>query len=218
MPADDPRPSSQPRFWDERFADRNGLFGRAPNAFAAAEVDRIPRGGDVVELGAGEGRTLLWLAAERDARCTAVDFSAEALATAAQWADEANRPLHTVEADVRTWQPGRQWDAVVVTFLQLLPDERPGLYRTIRRCLRPGGLVVGEWFRPDHLTGDYDRLGPSTADRMVPPSELRAAFAEDEILTCESADVTLDEGPVLRGSAAVVRLLARRTGAPPPAQ
>ena len=55
-----------------------------------------------------------------------------------------------------------------------------------------------------------DRLGPSTADRMVPVDEVRAAFADDEILQCEAVDAELHEGPLLRGDAAVVRLVARR--------
>ncbi len=210
MSTNDSRPSSQPPFWDERYAANEHLFGTAPNAFVASQAHRIPKDSDVLELAAGEGRTLAWLAKERGATCTAMDFSQTALATAEQWAREYDLPVETVQADVRSWTPDRQWDAVIVTFLQLLPDERPDLYHTIRRCLRPGGLVIGEWFRPDHLTGNYDRLGPSTADRMVPVDEVRAAFADDEILRCESADVTLEEGPLLRGEAAVVRLVARR--------
>ncbi len=215
MSCDEERPSSCPSFWDERYADREGLFGEAPNAFVASEAHRIPTGSDVLELGAGEGRTLLGLARERDVAGTAVDFSEEALRTGRQWAERAGLSLETEQADVRTWTPSRRWDAVVVTFLQLLPDERPTLYETIRQCLRPGGVLIAEWFRPDHLSGDYDRLGPSTADRMVPVDEVRAAFADDEILRCEAADVTLHEGPILRGDAAVVRVVVRRAGAAP---
>jgi cyclopropane fatty-acyl-phospholipid synthase-like methyltransferase len=178
----------------------------------ASQAHRIPEGSDVLELAAGEGRTLVWLARERKATCTAVDFSQPALDEAVRWADAHDLPIETVEADVRSWSPGRQWDAVIVVFLQLLPDERLDLYRRIRRLLRPGGVVVGQWFRPDHLNGNYDRVGPSTADRMVPVAELRQAFAEDEILHCGRADVELAEGPVLQGRAAVARLVARRTG------
>lgn len=47
---------------------------------------------------------------------------------------------------------------------------------------------------------------------MVPPVELRAAFDTDEVLRCDAVDVTLAEGPLLRGRAAVVRLVARRSG------
>jgi SAM-dependent methyltransferase len=210
MSSDDHRAGSHPPFWDERYAANEHLFGGAPNAFVASEAGRIPCGSDVLELGAGEGRTLLWLAQERDVSGTAVDFSEEALRSGAAWAEREGLSMDTVQADVRRWTPSRQWDAVIVTFLQLLPDERPGLYDTFRRCLRPGGLLIAEWFRPAHLSGDYDRLGPSTADRMVPPEELTAAFADDEILLCEAADVELEEGPILRGHAAVVRFIVRR--------
>jgi SAM-dependent methyltransferase len=204
------RLSSQPPFWDERYAANDHLFGTEPNAFVASQAHRIPTGGDVLELAAGEGRTLMWLARERDARGTAVDFAREALDAADRWANAADLPVETVEADVRRWSPDRRWDAVIVTFLQLLPDERPRLYRRMRDLVRPGGVVLGEWFRPEHLGGEYDRLGPSTDDRMVPPDELRAAFVDDDIVFCESVDAELAEGPLLRGRAAVVRFVARR--------
>jgi len=210
MSSGDTRQSSQPSFWDERYAANDHLFGVEPNAFVALQAHRIPRGSDVAELAAGEGRTLAWLAQERGVRCTAVDFSQEALTEAERWAEKEGLPVETVEADVRTWVPERQWDAILVTFLQLLPDERAALYDHIRRWLRSGGLLIGEWFRPDHLDGTYDRLGPSTDDRMVPVEELRDAFADDEVLQCEAADVVLEEGPLLRGTAAVARLVVRR--------
>lgn len=210
MPPPDPRPSSQPPFWDERYAANDHLFGTEPNAFVKSQAQHIPEGSDVIELAAGEGRTLAWLAQERDACCTAVDFSQEALSEAARWAEENDLPIKTVAADVRIWAPERRWDAILVTFLQLLPDERTELYDRIRRWLRPGGVLIGEWFRPEHLNGDYDRLGPSADDRMVPVRELQDAFAEDEIVRCEAADVRLEEGPLLRGRAAVVRLVVRR--------
>lgn len=210
MASDEQRPSGRPPFWDKRYAENEHLFGRDPNAFVAQEAHRIPKGAAVVELGAGEGRTLFWLVRERRATATAVDFSAEALRTAERWSREYNESVNTVRADVRSWEPSTEWDVAVVTFLQLLPDERPDLYGTLRRCVRPGGLILGEWFRPDHLSGNYDRLGPSSHDRMVPGSELREAFSEDDILRCERTDVDLTEGPVLRGSAAVARLIARR--------
>lgn len=207
--SDSDRPSSQPDFWDVRYEREEHLFGTAPNAFVVREAHRLPSASEVVELGAGEGRTLAWLAREHGHRTTAVDFSDEALATAAHWAEEYDLPLDTIQADVRTWTPDRQWDAALVTFLQLLPDERPALYRLLRQIVRPGGWVFGEWFRPAHLNGDYDRMGPSRGDRMVPVGEVRAAFADDEILRCDPVDVHLREGPRLNGDAAVARAVVR---------
>lgn len=208
---DDERASSHPSFWDPRYAAHDHLFGTEPSAFVAAEAHRLSSDSAVVELGAGEGRTLAWLCAAHGHRGTAVDFSRTALAQAAAWAEREDLPLRTVEADVRTWRPDRQWDAVIVTFLQLLPSERPVLYRLMRTLVRPGGWILGEWFRPAHRADEaYDRIGPSRADRMVPPDEVREAFASEEIHRCEADDVVLEEGKLLRGRAAVVRLVARR--------
>ncbi|MFB6271755.1 MAG: cyclopropane-fatty-acyl-phospholipid synthase family protein [Salinibacter sp.] len=208
--SDPDRPSSHPDFWDVRYEREEHLFGTSPNAFVAQEAHRLPPESDVVELGAGEGRTLAWLAREQGHRTTAVDFSDEALATAKEWAERHDLALNTLPADVRTWTPDRQWDAAVVTFLQLLPDERLRLYRLLRQIVRPGGWIFGEWFRPEHLDGSYDRMGPSTPDRMVPVEEVRAAFADDDVLQCDPADVRLHEGALLKGKAAVVRGLVRR--------
>lgn len=168
-----------------------------------------------MELGAGEARTLVALARQNGHRGTAVDFSDEALAGARSHADRHGVELETITADVRSWTSDRQWDAVLVTFVQLLPDERPGLYRTMREIVRPGGWILGQWFRPDHLMGDYARMGPSAADRMVPIEELRAHFAADRLALCEARDEELDEGDFLNGPAACVCLAAQRAEASP---
>lgn len=203
------RASSQPDFWDVRYAREEHLFGTRSNTFVAEMAGRLPHGAAVVELGAGEGRTLIHLAKTRGCHGTAVDFSATALQQAEALAADRSVSLDTVQADVRTWQPTAQWDAVIVTFLQLLPAERPRLYRLMQQIVCPGGWLLAEWFRPDHLRGDYARVGPSAADRMVPVAEVRRHFRACTIDRCAARDVTLREGPLLRGPAAVVRLAAR---------
>jgi SAM-dependent methyltransferase len=203
------RASSQPEFWDIRYKREDHLFGTGPNAFVASQAGRVPRGANVVELGAGEGRNLIHLAETRGCHSTAVDFAPAALQQAEALATEHGVALEAVQADVRTWQPNTQWDAVLVTFVQLLPHERPGFYELIRQIVRPGGWVLGEWFRPKHLDGGFDRIGPNAADRMVTADELRHHFDDFAIAHCESLEVTLAEGDRLRGRAAVVRLAAQ---------
>ncbi|WP_263819513.1 SAM-dependent methyltransferase [Salinibacter sp.] len=171
--SDSPRPSSRPDFWDVRYEQDRHLFGAEPNAFVKAAAHRLPPESPVVELGAGEGRTAAWLAWEHGHRVTAVDFSEAALKTAQERAEAEHLRLDTVRADVRTGRPDRQWDAAVVTFLQLLPDERLHLCRLLKTSVRSGGWLLAEWLRPAHLTGPYHRIpyhrmGPSRADRMVP--------------------------------------------------
>lgn len=211
--AGDDRASSHPSFWDERYAAQDRLFGTGPSAFVAEEAGRFPPRCDILELGAGEGRTLAWLCAEHGHRGTAVDFSSEALAQADAWAARGDLALNTVQADVRDWSPDRAWDVAIVTFLQLLPSERRALYRRLRKAVHPGGWILGEWFRPAHVTDErFDRIGPSRADRMVALSELKGAFEDDILHRCQAEDVELDEGDFLQGSAGVVRLVAQRSG------
>ena len=210
--SDSPRPSSRPDFWDVRYEQDRHLFGAGPNAFVKAAAHRLPPESAVVELGAGEGRMAAWLAREHGHRVTAVDFSEAALKTAQERAEAEHLRLDTVRADVRTGRPDRQWDAAVVTFLQLLPDERLHLCRLLKTSVRSGGWLLAEWFRPAHLTGPYDRMGPSRADRMVPVREVRRAFAGERLASVEAVDVHLQEGPHRTGDAAVVRGVVQAGG------
>ena len=203
------RPSSRPDFWNVRYEKNEHLFGVRPNHFVAAWADHLPRDVDTVELGAGEGRNLIHLAQQKQHRVTAVDFAPAALEEADALAAAHEVSMETIEADLRAWNPSTQWDVVLVTFVQLLPHERPDFYRLIQQIIRPGGWVLGEWFRAEHLNGDYARIGPSAADRMVTADELRDHFGALSIAQCSPADVTLAEGPRLRGRAAVVRFAAQ---------
>ncbi|WP_263809230.1 SAM-dependent methyltransferase [Salinibacter sp.] len=220
--SDSPRPSSRPDFWDVRYEQDRHLFGAGPNAFVKAAAHRLPPESAVVELGAGEGRTAAWLAREHGHRVTAVDFSEAALKTAQERAEAEHLRLDTVRADVRTGRPDRQWDAAVVTFLQLLPDERLHLCRLLKTSVRSGGWLLAEWLRPAHLTGPYHRIpyhripyhrmGPSRADRMVPVREVRRAFAGERLASVEAVDVHLQAGPHRTGDAAVVRGVVQAGG------
>ena len=205
------RESSQPSFWDERYEREAHLFGTAPNAFVEAHAHLIPPGGSVIELGAGEGRNLIFLA-RRGHFVTVVDFSEVALRKAGALAGAADVPLRLIQADVTAWETLERWDAVIVTFLQLLPEERPRLYRLVQSILKKGGVFLGVFFRPEQITGGYASGGPSKLDRMVTPGELRRHFPRSGLLYCEAAEVVLQDGPLLSGPAAVVQIAYRGIG------
>lgn len=205
------RPSGRPPFWDARYARNVALFGTAPNAFVRAEAGRIPKGAEVVEVGAGEARNLIFLAKERGARVTAVDFAEEGLHTARRRAKAEGVELETVAADVRRWQPQSKWDAMLVTFLHLLPGERPDNYRRLQMALRPGGLLLAEWFSAAHADKTcFAEIGPSKPDRLISPDELRGHFPEESIELLQESEREIDEGPMLKGPAAVLRFAWRK--------
>ena len=197
-PASDaaPRESSQPAFWDERYRAYPDLFSAAPNAIVAAEADRLTEGAEVLEVAAGEGRNARFFA-QRGHPVTALDFAPAGLEALQSVAAAEALPITCVCADILTWAPERRWDAIVVTFLQLLPDERPRLFARLRGLLQPGGVLIGVFFRPEHHADPYADVGPPVADRMVSPAEVREYLPEAGLQRCAPVDRHLDEGRIV---------------------
>jgi SAM-dependent methyltransferase len=201
------KPSS---FWDQRFAADEYVYGVDPNDFVEeASAAWLSDPQEVLDLGVGEGRNAVYLARQGHT-VTAADYSAEGLRKTDRLAGDAGVDVETRQVDVRDWAPDRTWDAVVTTFLHLAPDENPGLYALLQRCLKPGGLLIAEWFRPEQRTEGYTSGGPPNADMMVTPDDLRAHFDNDGIEHLAAAEPTLDEGAHHAGPAATVQFVWRR--------
>jgi SAM-dependent methyltransferase len=191
--------------WDARFASEGFTYGAKPNVFIAQEATRLPVGAALIDLGCGEGRNAVWLA-EQGFRVTAVDFSEAGLEKTRALAAERGVEVATVQADLAFWRPDRQWDAAVCTFLHLRLGERLRFYTAVQAALKPGGIFLAEWFRPEQRTMGYTSGGPPTVDYLVKAAELEQHFTWGRILYCESVDITLSEGTYHQGPAAVVRL------------
>ncbi len=196
-------------FWNDRYRSDTYVYGTEPNQFIRQQADRLPAGGSVLALGAGEGRNAVFLA-EQGFDVTALDYSEEGLRKLQVLAAERGVSVATIQADVTTWAPGRTWDGLVVAFLHVPPAERPALYRTMQTALRPGGVLVTEWFRPEQVTGGDESGGPPTAAMMVTEDELRAHFPVDGIQMLRVVETHLNEGPHHSGPAAVVQFVWKR--------
>ncbi|MDX1619666.1 MAG: class I SAM-dependent methyltransferase, partial [Nitriliruptorales bacterium] len=130
------------RRWNQRFLDE-GLhpWGREPNT-TVAEIVAPLTPGDVLDLGAGEGRNAHWLA-DRGWRVTAVDISSVALETLREDSWGEGWDLTTIHADLRGWRPPQeQFDLVLLSFVHLEQPHRGELHRAAAAALRPGGTLV----------------------------------------------------------------------------
>ena len=169
-----------------------------------------------MEVGAGEARNLIFIAQKRRARVTAVDFAKDGLRAARERAEASGVSLQTMAADVREGLPQQheqQWDAALVTFLHLLPGERPASYRRLQELLRPGGVLLAEWFSTAHADKTrFAEIGPSKPDRLIAAAELREHFPQEGIERLEATERVLDEGTMLKGRAAVLRFIWRKPG------
>jgi len=162
--------------WDRRYAGAELVWTAEPNRFVVAELADLPPG-RALDLGAGEGRNAVWLAA-RGWRVTAVDFSAVGLDKGRRLAHARGVAVDWVCADVLGYQPGAQsFQLVLVAYLQLRAAELDAVLRRAVTALAPGGvlLVVGHdvtnlsegaggppdpavLYTPEAVTGSLDGL------------------------------------------------------------
>ncbi|MGH9265536.1 MAG: class I SAM-dependent methyltransferase [Acidimicrobiales bacterium] len=172
--------------WNERYAAQPLLWNVDPNPFLSGEIgDRPP--GRALDLGAGEGRTTLWLA-ERGWQVTAVDFSDVALDRGRRRVDAAGvaGSVEWVCAYLVDFDPGgATYDLVLLMFVHLPATERRRLLRLAAATLAPGGVVLvagydtsnaanGQGgprdpallFTPEDLAADLDGLRIERAERL----------------------------------------------------
>lgn len=125
--------------WDSVYDSKDYIFGKEPSPFIVEVVRQLPRKGNVLDLGAGEGRNAVYLA-QHGLRVDAVDISEVALRKAQRLARERRATIRTVVADLRkyTIRPS-QYDVIVcVDYVDR------NLVKAIREGLKPGGLIVYE--------------------------------------------------------------------------
>jgi SAM-dependent methyltransferase len=203
--APDPAP-----FWEARYAGDELFYGAAPNAWLAAQADRLRPGMTALAIADGEGRNGVWLAGQGLA-VTSVDVSPRGLAKAAALARDRGVQLELIEANLRSWGwPVARFDVGVAIFAHFPPRLRQHVHRALLRSLKPGGLVILEAYNPyQHI---YRTGGPPDLDLLYTAYRIQTDFAEAEILHLEETLTELQEGRGHNGTSAVVRLLARRRG------
>src|SRR4051794_14283844 len=161
------------REWDEKYAASELVWSATPNQFVAAELADLPPG-RALDLAAGEGRNALWLA-DRGWDVTAVDFSLVGLDKGRALLERhpGGRDLHVdwVHADVLSYETGPvPYDLALVTYLQLVADERRTAVRRAFGALREGGtffLVAHDATNLTEGTG-----GPSDPDVLFTAEEV----------------------------------------------
>jgi len=102
--------------WEKRYGAPGYLFGTAPNAFLAAQADRLRGRKTALSVADGEGRNGVWLA-EQGLDVLAIDYSPTALAKAETLARERGVRLHTEVADLTRWHwPRAAFDVIAAIF------------------------------------------------------------------------------------------------------
>ena len=195
--------------WDERYAGEEFHFGTEPNEFLVSQRSLLKPGMSCLAVADGEGRNGVWLA-EQGLHVLSVDASSVALSKARKLAEQRGVTLRFEQVDLMQWAWGENcFDVVVAIFIQFAPPgTREQMFAHIKRCLKPGGLLLLQGYTPRQL--EYKTGGPSQAENLYTEPMLRREFADMEILHLSEHDAVISEGAGHSGMSALIDMVARK--------
>lgn len=170
--------------WNERYAAQPLLWDVDPDPFLGAELAGTGPG-RALDLGAGEGRTALWLA-QRGWDVTAVDFSDVALDRGRRRVEDSGAPGRAdwVCADLTEYaDPPGPFDLVLLLFIHLPATHRRRLLRLAATALAPGGLVLVVGYDTTHATEGQG--GPRDPAILFSPEDIVADLEGLEVERAE---------------------------------
>jgi cyclopropane fatty-acyl-phospholipid synthase-like methyltransferase len=195
--------------WDERYASEDYLFGTEPNEFLVSQRHLLKPGMSCLAVADGEGRNGVWLA-QQGLQVLSVEASVVALEKAKKLARQRGVAIDFEQADLAHWQWGEnRFDVVAAIFIQFAsPALREQMFAGIKRCLKPGGLLLLQGYTPRQL--EYKTGGPPVAENMYTEALLRNAFGDMEIMHLCEHDDHIGEGAGHSGMSALIDLVARK--------
>lgn len=201
--------SDAARFWDERFENKEYIFGVKPNEFLKSQRSLFGREAKVLAVADGEARNGVWLA-ECGCDVTSLDISSVAQRKAMSLARARQVTLDFVLADALSWNyPLDTYDCVVCIFIQFSdPSERKALFSNIERTLKKGGRLVLQGYGLDQLS--YQSGGPGKRENLYSVPLLQDLLRDWQMELIEEYESVLDEGPKHQGMASLISVVARK--------
>jgi SAM-dependent methyltransferase len=183
----DPRGSQadQRARWNKEFSSGIPNLRNVNSSEFLAAVIKGRKPGAALDLGIGQGRNAIFLAAQ-GWQVTGVDISDVAVAQARKNADQKAVKIATIISDLDEYDFGvNQWDLVTSFYMHSWHrNSKTDVPARILRSLKPGGLLVMEAFRRP----------PNTNGLVV--AELTSLFRDFRIVMNEESVTKADWGSV----------------------
>lgn len=194
------------KFWDERYANDDYLYGTEPNSFLAVHWNILI--GPVLSLSEGEGRNAVFLAS-RGLDVLGVDISAVALEKAKKLAKSRGVEIKTNVADLSTFKPEENHYGSVVSISAHLPGMvRNKLYPLIEKSIKPNGVILLEAYSENQLL--HDTGGPKNADMLMTINKINHEFPNFEPILLQEVEREVYEGEGHTGMASVIQFIGRK--------
>ena len=201
---------SEDQDWEQRYASTDQLFEDTPSELLRSHQPLLHAGMTALAIGDGEGRNGVWLA-EQGLDVLSVDISPTALARAQARAECHGVTIRTRCVDVMEWNwPENTFDLITCIFVHLPAALRSRLHESMRKALKPAGLVMIEGFDQQQL--QYDSGGPRHPDLLYDEATLRQEFADCRIMLTEQRPTEVWMAGQYQGQGSVIHFIARAAG------
>lgn len=193
-------------FWNERYAQNETVYGQIPNTYFKLKIDAL-QPSKILLPAEGEGRNAVY-AASIGWQVDAFDYSGNAQKKAMQLANKMGVQINYEMLEINAFNSLQQYEAIGLIYVHLSEKERFAFHRKMVDALLPGGVLILEAFSKAQIKNTSG--GPKSLEELYAVEELKADFANLNILEIKEEVCTLDEGPFHKGQANVIRLFAKK--------
>ncbi len=199
--------------WDKKYKELDFGYGEVPNVFLRSQESFLTGLENGFVPADGQGRNGVWMA-ELGLAVRTIDISQVAVDDALALAEKRGVLIDAWRDDLKTMQwPTDQWDCIVSIWVHMPPELRAQVHTGFWKSLRPGGLIILEAYRPEHIhfRSDFGTVGgPPSAEGMYTEEILRSDFPDGDFEFLEEQDVLLDEGTGHQGRSATIQARIRK--------
>ncbi|MFA5647027.1 MAG: methyltransferase domain-containing protein [Bacteroidales bacterium] len=190
--------------WDKRYLNSEFIYGTNPNNYLCTKLKTLSPG-TLLLPGEGEGRNALW-AAKNGWDVTAFDTSQVAQQKAVALFNQFGVNVSYLIADIENLTIEKQFSAIGMVFVHLERSIFAQAAQKLEGLLKPNGSLIIEMFNQSQIP--LSSGGPKNPNFFVTEQELKSMFKNLTIIDLKSEEVYLDEGPLHRGKAMVIRMHA----------
>jgi len=195
------------KMWDERFAAREYVYGKEPNAFFKNQLGYLTPG-KILMLADGEGRNGVY-AAKCGWQVDAVDISSKAKEKALTLAAENKVSINYTVTDILEFKAeNNSYDACAIFFLHLPYEEMEDVAEKVLELLKPGGKLIVEAYDKDQLGKNSG--GPKDPDLLYSLEDFVNYFSPLDFDLFKKETSVLSEGSLHQGEAVTIRLVGTK--------
>lgn len=198
--------------WNDRYSGEGFAYGTAPNNYFKTQLEKLPVG-NLLLPAEGEGRNAVY-AARLGWQVAAFDISAEGKNKALQLAAQNKVTIdYTVgKLEDMNFKAG-QFDSIGLIYAHFPAAVKSSIHLALDPFLRKSGVIIFEAFSKNHLAyiARNEKVGgPKDIDSLFSLDEIKADFANYEILELAETEIELKEGEYHNGLASVIRFTGRK--------